>query len=766
MQQRQRWTTVTLAVAFAGLAAKQASAFGVGYGSVHDRVATADTIVVGETTRVDYEEVRPGQNAAIIEFRVSAVITGDAYTSGDTIAHRKEPTPGWDRYGCASFPNPEDGPHLLFITRTDAGREGFGCMTPADDDTIKAVKRQVEILADPTAFLRATDKEDAITLLEWIRRSCLSTNAAGEARIDVSGIKGTDRDRVVRFLTKHAEDDSPEVGVRAMELLTWLELPETFALALRALETEDDGKIALAARLLKQLGNKRALPVLLARFKRFDAQKKERLRRMERGEQVEPRPTWFRPTGFATLGWRPESDLLAAIFSFDDPRVAELQLALLDDPDRRSYYNVSHLAGDPRVVDALLSRVWEGDHGALGALQDYDDPRLAEQARERIYDHPFAPHILAEQGDPTARDFMIRLIRQGSPDGIRWACETADPSAKAELVRSAKYNVTHDTRSGLQGFALGRLRAFDMIPHAIEGLSTLDGFIYANALLYGFGDHCSFGASESRCSGEARWDCLREDLQERAAAERWAPPDRKLVFELFERAQHQPSSTNYEGLHGRWSPPEAMADMPDPLDKEATSAYLEQNRDRCKKLLTTGSDIDKRKLLDVAERCKVNLLDDEVARAFLKGTNEFLAGRVISALRAGRLTMTTRQIEEWALTGDYRSMRQALIYIAYNPKPEYAPLITRIFHAGHHLFDELLFRAIIETEAVECTNLLRAYLDGEHYALRYKAAVTLVHFGDEAGAGALRELEPNRKGCSRCLGRYQEAALEMIGYAP
>ena len=77
------------------------------------------------------------------------------------------------------------------------------------------------------------------------------------------------------------------------------------------------------------------------------------------------------------------------------------------------------------------------------------------------------------------------------------------------------------------------------------------------------------------------------------------------------------------------------------------------------------------------------------------------------------------------------------------------------------------YRAIIETEAAECADLLRAYLEGEHYALRFNAAVTLVHLGDEAGAATLRKLGPNRQACSGCLSsHFTDEALEKIGYTP
>ena len=83
--------------------------------------------------------------------------------------------------------------------------------------------------------------------------------------------------------------------------------------------------------------------------------------------------------------------------------------------------------------------------------------------------------------------------------------------------------------------------------------------------------------------------------------------------------------------------------------------------------------------------------------------------------------------------------------------------------AGRHLFDKTLFKAIIETEATECVDLLRSYLENEHFALRVNAAVTLIHLGDEAGESVLAELQPNRRGCSQCIGKnYIQDALNAI----
>ena len=104
-----------------------------------------------------------------------------------------------------------------------------------------------------------------------------------------------------------------------------------------------------------------------------------------------------------------------------------------------------------------------------------------------------------------------------------------------------------------------------------------------------------------------------------------------------------------------------------------------------------------------------------------------------------------------------------MAYICRHPKPEFRRIVARILREERHLFDETLFKAIIETEAADCVDLLRAYLDDEHFALRFNAAVTLVHLDEDAGRATLAELIPHMRWCSECIRReYREAALEQM----
>jgi len=265
------------------------------------------------------------------------------------------------------------------------------------------------------------------------------------------------------------------------------------------------------------------------------------------------------------------------------------------------------------------------------------------------------------------------------------------------------------------------------------------------------------------CRGSDIWDCLRESLRKTARRERWSEREVGLAYQLADAVELGPRPQSYNGLNHPWSPPKTLSDMPDPLDKELTSAYLERNYERCRQVLRDGSIEDQFKVLQAARHCRTNILDDDLAIRLLTGPDGMVRGRVFFALSGGDLTLSVEGMERWALSGDFQSTRSALNYIFRNPKPEYAPIVTKVLYQGRHLFDETLFQAIIETKATGCADLLRAYLENEHFALRFNGAVTLVHLGDEAGKVALAELEPNLRGCSQCLGHdYTQAALEQL----
>ena len=206
--------------------------------------------------------------------------------------------------------------------------------------------------------------------------------------------------------------------------------------------------------------------------------------------------------------------------------------------------------------------------------------------------------------------------------------------------------------------------------------------------------------------------------------------------------------------------------MPDPLDTDATSNYLIHNRERCREILRTGDRQDQLKVLQAAAHCRTNILDGSLAIRLLTGPDMMVRGRAGFVFRDEEFLLTDSEVWRWAFSGDFQSTRAALVYICRHPKPEFTRIVARILREERHLFDETLFKAIIATEARDCVDLLRAYLEDEHFALRFNAAVTLVHLDEDAGRATLEELVPNMQWCTECIGReYRQAALEQLEQA-
>jgi hypothetical protein len=239
-----------------------------------------------------------------------------------------------------------------------------------------------------------------------------------------------------------------------------------------------------------------------------------------------------------------------------------------------------------------------------------------------------------------------------------------------------------------------------------------------------------------------------------------------LANELFDAVEDSiagRSSWSSPNLYRDWSPPDALADMPDPLDTDATSSYLIHNRERCREVLRGGDRQDQLKVLNAAAHCQTNILDGDLAIRLLTGSDILVRGRAGFVFRDEDFSLTDSQVWRWAFSGDFLSTRMALRYIHRHPKPEFRRIVARILREERHLFDEDLFKAIIATEARDCVDLLRAYLEDEHFALRFNAAVTLVHLDEDAGRATLAELIPHMQWCSECIRReYRQAALERL----
>lgn len=735
--------------------------FGLHCPSYRARVTNADTIVVGRTMSVTREEVRPTLYAVTYEFHVDRVLKGDKYKTGDTIVRRYDPNER--RFGLQPFPYDDEDAHIVFVNRNEDGTDHFACSALVSDVDLDAITRQIKVEQNPPAFFASDDEQDVITVLDWIRRTNVRYEPHGGSRADWSDKSRPNRETIIRYLLKHARGDRDDLSVAALDVLALIHPPEAFDLFKNALQSTDDGdKIAHAARGFRMLADERAIPLLIDRLKDLRQEDAERSRRWQDGEEVTRLKSRSRGWG---VTWSPRNELRVAITSFDDPRVEQFLLASLSEGIGSQMLSYMRQLNDPRAVEPLLRSLWQGNASAIEPLLKYDDDRIAAEARERIYDHPLAPRLLALRGDPSVREFMVRLIRQGFPVGIRWAAAAKDESVKADLVLAfAVYSRAHSFGHRI-AYALGRIRAFDVAASILERDFDDRDVTDAWAMLAGLSDR-SFGVQDDCRRGE-HWNCIRRSLREVAKREQWTSSEVELADELVTTCVNwkNPRTRYHIGSIPvqAWSPPASLLDMPDPLDKEATAKYLKKNVERCRGVLHDGSGEDQSKVLQAARHCGMNILDRDMTVKLLVGSDWRVRNLAHSAVKNGQVELTVSDMERWALTGNFQSTRMAIGYIRRHPKPDYAPIVTKVFLRGRHLFVETLFEAIIETKATGCSDLLRAYLENEHYTLRMNAAITLIHLEDDAGRTIMAELEPYLRNCTECIGGdYRQEALDQL----
>jgi|GEM_PF-1855157 len=758
-----------VAVAAIAVLMASSSVWGGGYycRSIRHRVMYADAIVVGRTTRVTREEVRPTLHAFTFEFQIDRVLKGDLYHAGDTIVRRFEP----DERIISWNPLPwddEKGLHLVFVTRNESGEEQLACAASVAEVDLGAIRRQIEVEENPPAYFPSDDEQDVFTVLDWIERTYFRYEKKRGRYVDWSDKSAPSRETIIRYLLKHARGERDDLSVRALDILADIHPPEAFDVFKNALQSKDDGdKIAHAARGFRLLADGRAIPLLIDRWKSFREEETDRSRRIQAGEDV-TRLKW-RPRGWGgpPSGWDPKYELRADVTSFDDPRVQQFLLDSLS--EGRGGWALADMGrlDDPRAVEPLLRSLWEGNASAIEQLAKFDDERIVNEAQERLYDDPLAARLLAARGDPSVRAYMTRVIRQGFPVGFWWAAAAREESVKSDLVRAFAEYPNDPFHSRRTAYALGRIRAFDVVASILkQDFSDHDVALNGMEMLLGLSDR-SWGM-QIDCQPGEQWNCIRRSLREVATREQWTASRVTIADELVnavENRKEPPTRYNIGSIIPRhpWSSPESLPDMPDPLDKVATSKYLEQNAERCRRVFVDGSIEDQSKLLQAANYCGVTIPDREMIVSLLVGSDWQIRSLAYFSMTGDHVALRLPDMERWALTGDYESTRMALMYIVRQPKPEYAPIVTKLFLRGRLLFLDTLFEAIIETNATGCIPLLRAYLHNEHYTLRVNAAITLIHLGDDAGKPVLAELEPNLRGCIRCLRRdYLQEALDQL----
>ena len=312
---------------------------------------------------------------------------------------------------------------------------------------------------------------------------------------------------------------------------------------------------------------------------------------------------------------------------------------------------------------------------------------------------------------------------------------------------------------------MGRLRAFELMRTYSDTTLDINELSIVGMMLFGLADRSTGDFSD--CPGKKLWNCLRAALHDIADRENWKLEHRELAdhwLTIFERG---PKTPIYKDIFHPWVPPVGLSDMPDPLDENAARTYFESNLASCRTALRNANSGERYKIMQVANHVKATVLDGELALALLTDADMMVRSRAYSAVSEGRPALSVAEIEQWARMPDGEISSMALNYIRRHPKPEYRPIVVDILKDGWHLFNRLLFEAIIKTEATEAADLLRPYLENEHITLRTNTAITLVHLRDAEGAKALPDLLQKAKGSGQLLGsEFTQGALQMIPINP
>lgn len=754
-------------VIFAGLfySSSLAFSFGIDCPDIADRVFYADAIVVGRTIKIEEVPDRPGMNGILFEFQVQESLKGDSHKSGDVLSQRFSGEYRM-KYFMEPFPMKDEGLAFVFLGKDREGNERASCNARLDENvTVNRMKRLIAVTADPMAHLDSKDAGDICVVLTHILRRHCQYDERLRGKAPAEEVDGKDLARVKAYLLAHSKDKGTASST-AVNALAYLDPtpPEAFDIFASALESTSPEKLVAATKGLSHLADKRAIPLLIERLARYRRDGEA----TKQTEVSDPEAEEFLCSLASDGRFRPyaEGELLNALMHFDDPRISGVITQELKGSNTGAVMEKAVQSKDERAVDLLVGRIWEQGFGDFSAICKLSDPRVVEQARERMYDHPQAPYLLACQGDPESKAFMLRLIRQGHMSGATWAAKTQDQSAKADLLAGL------DLAGGVPSFfqneaahALGQLRAFDLIEGMLERSPSIDTLGIQGMFLYGLADLPIHATSP--CLGDQKRECLHEHMRAVADREKWNDSDRKLAERLFDRLKHPHKFAESHDLYHAWTPPEGLADMPDPLDVAASITYFERNKKACQDALRSGPPEDQLKILQSANNCKATVLDGDLAVHLLHSPDRMVSSRTFSAIKEDRPVLTQAEIERWALAGDGYATSMALNFIRRHPKSEYAPIVVKVLRRGWHLFDKMLFEAIIETKATDAADLLRAYLENEHIALRTNSAITLVHLGDSSVGTTLKELLDKAKGSGEVLGReYPTKALEMVGRAP
>lgn len=726
------------------------------------RLIRADAVVVGRTIAVEVREPRPGLKIHTYRFRVEEVIKGTAYRVGDEVVE--------DSRGSFSnithLPPAQWGRYVVFLGPAGEGKLRAGpCKDPASNDQILTLRRIAQVATQPDRFLDATDETAVLTVLYWIRWSYFASSSGLDVETaSPEAFAMLPRRRAIEYVFQHLDASHAKRYALAVDLLAGFHPTEGYEVLVAALRSEDHNVVRSAALGLARLGELRAVEPLL---NKLSAARCARVRKIQRqvpawtddGRPYQKTVTEPDPTYNAVGG-----ALIAALGRLGDPTAVDALVAELEGWHDQQAVQALAAIGDPRAVPTLLKFAWTRSSVDAKSLARFNDPRIVEAARLRIYDHPTAPKILAESGDRSSETvaFMRRLARQGHWDAAEWAIVTRDE----RLIDDLKHGLSHTGSSSVWfSMALARLRAFEIIPELIGNTEPH------------FAKHARIGFLVGLLIEDLERERIEQmdaflaqtpsRIDQLARQEAWNDGQRNEVLRLAAAVQHDAAELVAVLMTWNtaemWHPPASLPQMPDPLDRERTRRFLEQNYEQAIAALKAAPRSERITIIQALEQAKLSIPADMLVD-FLLDPSLTLRSAAARILRSADVQLTAARVRRWALTGDHSATTQALRYIHEHARRGDAATVVEVFNRGSHLFDENLFKSIIVTGARACLEPLRTMLQHEHIDLRRRAAITLAFFHDDAGRDVILQEHERLKlrSHSREL-RHVEGGLRALG---
>jgi HEAT repeat protein len=542
-------------------------------------------------------------------------------------------------------------------------------------------------LKQPAAHLPPADDVTAEALCRWIRGTWFETKGHQQSlNRDAREIAGVTRVQVVGLLCDLGRSAQSPNRPLALELLAAFEDASAYDVFISALADKDHYLRIPAAKGLKALRDRRAVPHLIRALEEIGDSHAVRI---------------------------PICDALGAL---GDPAavpalIRQLQLRHYGGPE-----DALAKIRDPRALPALLEAVWRDESG-IHAVLAFKDPAIIEQARQRMYDHPSAPYVLAIRGDPSARPLMLKLLRQRDPAGTIWAEKTADPEA-ARLVSEAR----------------GTLWTTQLIVAAKRALADRNdprGVAKAARLLQ----------LQTTVADAVRLleDHLKLDVP---AGMEWMARLRRLYEALLADADRFGLSMSMrrwlEGAAGRpLSPdPHSLPDVPLQWPPETGAAararFISEHRDAFAHYLRDPDvpDIDRAVMHGRLTNIGMHVLDESAMKALLREPGPHLHALVLYEHAKGRVALGAADIRAVLASP---ALSQWLHHVAQTKTCDHPQVLQELIEQDWAVSSRELHAALRATRHEAAIPRLRELLVENTIDVRREAAVTLAHVGDASG---------------------------------